>query len=82
MGNESGRRYLEPEDLNIRYLNPVPPTKEEQLAIKTCPGYSQALDRALNDYYREKRCGDCHVLSAEIIAGVARINIRGLCPKI
>ena len=76
------RRWIEPEDLRIRYLNPEERTEDQRLTIDTCPGYDQALDRALDDYYREKKCRDCHIVSAEVIAGASRVNIRGNCPKV
>ncbi|HUD05266.1 MAG TPA: hypothetical protein VMR59_04760 [Patescibacteria group bacterium] len=55
-------------------------TETEQLTIQTCPGYNEALDRALLDTYHEKKCRDCRV-EVSVEAAIDRIDIWGKCPK-
>jgi len=64
----------------IRYYVPNL-SADEQLAIQTCPGYNKALDRAIADTYREKPCRDCHRLTVSVEGAIARVDIRGKCPK-
>lgn len=53
----------------------------ERLAVQTCPGYNDALDRALADTYREKTCKDCS-LTVRIEGAIAREYIKEKCPRL
>lgn len=56
------------------------PTLDEQLAIETCPGYNQALDKALRDFHELKKCRDCP-LKVCIYPGIHTAVIIDKCPK-
>ncbi len=53
----------------------------ERLTVQTCPGYNNALDRALADTYREKSCKACP-LTVRIEGAIAWEYIKGKCPKL
>lgn len=53
----------------------------ERLTVQTCPGYNEALDRALADTYSERKCRSCP-LTVRIEGAIAREYIKGKCPKI